>query len=61
MGIVIETSIFVLAKNDACNVWHCLDAVFSQETSSSFEVIFIDSGSTDGTVDLAQQHPVKIR
>ncbi len=57
---MIQTSILVLAKNEAGNVQHCLDAVFSQETSSSFEVIFIDSGSTDGTVDLARKYPVKI-
>lgn len=55
-----ETSILVLAKNESRNVKHCLDAIFSQVTSSPFEVVFIDSGSTDGTVDLALQYPVKM-
>jgi rhamnosyltransferase len=57
---VTQTSILVLAKNESRNVKSCLDAVFSQQTSSSFEVIFIDSGSTDGTVDLARQYPVTL-
>src|SRR5580692_2329168 len=57
---VIVASVLVLAKNESHNVQRCLDAVFSQETSSSFEVIFIDSGSSDNTVDLARQYPVKL-
>lgn len=53
-----EVSILVLAKNEAKNVRHCLDAVFSQRTTRGYEVIFIDSGSRDGTVELARQYPV---
>lgn len=56
---MVDASILVLAKNEAHNIRHCLDAVFSQKTNCSFQVIFIDSGSSDGTVELAKQYPVE--
>jgi rhamnosyltransferase len=57
---VVETSILVLAKNEAHNIPKCLDAVFSQQVDSRFEVIFIDSGSSDGTIEIAKQYPIQL-
>ena len=57
---MVEASILVLAKNEAHNIRHCLDAVFSQKAECSFEVVFIDSGSRDGTLELARQYPVAL-
>ena len=37
-----------------------LAAVFAQETSRSFEVIALDSGSTDGTLEALTQWPVRV-
>jgi rhamnosyltransferase len=56
---MVETSVLVLAKNEEQNISSCLDAIFSQQTESCFEVIFIDSGSTDRTVELAKRHPIQ--
>jgi glycosyltransferase involved in cell wall biosynthesis len=56
---VVEISVLVLAKNEEHNVRKCLDAVYSQQVSSDFEVIFIDSGSSDKTVEIAKQYPIQ--
>jgi len=38
----------------------CLHSVLDQETSWPFEVIVIDSGSTDGTLELVKSLPVEL-
>lgn len=56
---MVETSVLVLAKNEEQNIPQCLDAVFSQRLDSDFEVVFIDSGSSDRTIELAKQYPIQ--
>jgi glycosyltransferase involved in cell wall biosynthesis len=56
---VVEASVLVLAKNEEHNVAKCLDAIYSQKVNFDFEVIFIDSGSSDRTVEIAKQYPVQ--
>jgi len=55
-----DISIIIPAKNEALNIGRCLTAIFRQETRFTFEVILIDSGSTDGTAEIAARWPVKI-
>lgn len=50
-------SIIIPAKNEEKNISACLNAVFAQEISYAFEVIVIDSGSTDHTVHLVKEFP----
>jgi rhamnosyltransferase len=57
---MIEASILIPAKNEALNIHACLDAVFSQTTSTEFEVILVDSGSTDGTPEVVSGYPVRL-
>jgi len=57
---MIRTSILIPAKDEALNVRNCLDAVFSQTTSEPFEVILVDSGSTDGTPEIVESYPVRL-
>jgi len=50
-----DVSIIIPAKNGvAGGIDKCLKGVFSQKTNHSFEVIAIDSGSTDGTLDIVK-------
>lgn len=56
---MVEISVLVLAKNEEHNIPKCLDAIYSQRVNSDFEVVFIDSGSSDRTVEIARQYPVQ--
>ena len=49
-----EASVVVLTLNAGPGFAATLDAVFAQKTDSGFEVIVLDSGSTDGTRELAR-------
>ncbi|MCP4155488.1 MAG: glycosyltransferase family 2 protein [bacterium] len=57
----IDVSIIIPAKNEGKNIGRCLEALFQQETSYEYEIIVIDSGSTDDTLAVLKTFPaVKI-
>jgi len=49
-----EVSVIIPSYNHAAFLRECLDSIFAQ-TFQDFEIILIDDGSTDGSVELAQQ------
>ena len=49
-----KASVVILTLNAGPGFTDTLDGVFAQKTGSDFEVIVLDSGSTDGTPDLAR-------
>ena len=58
----IDVSIIIPAKNEEANIRKCLEAIYRQETRYRFEVIVIDSGSVDRTMDIVRQFPpVRLR
>jgi rhamnosyltransferase len=57
---MIECSISILTKNEGRNIGSCLEAVFSQKNIGKFEVVLVDSGSTDATVEIARRFPIRI-
>lgn len=57
---MIEISVVIPVKNAKKTIYECLKGIFSQKTKFSFEVIIIDSGSTDGTLQIIKQFPVKL-
>jgi glycosyltransferase involved in cell wall biosynthesis len=57
---MVNASILLLTKNGGEDFRVCIDAVFSQQTTCSFEVVIVDSGSTDDTLVIANRHPVRI-
>ena len=57
---MVKTSILVLTRNEAQNIGACLTAVYAQKHAGPFEVVLVDSGSTDSTVEVARQFPVRI-
>lgn len=52
----IDATIIIPTKNEENNIGICLDAIFKQETSCSFELIIIDSGSTDKTLSIIREY-----
>jgi rhamnosyltransferase len=55
-----KTSIVIPTKNGAEWIGECLEAVYSQEEVGSVEVLIVDSGSTDRTLEIARKYPVRI-
>jgi len=54
-----KVSIVIRAKNEEKFIGRTLESVFSQKFRD-FEVIVVDSGSTDRTLDIVAKYPVKI-
>ena len=57
---MIDCSISILTKNEQANIGACLEAVYSQKGVGAFEVVLIDSGSTDATLEIARGFPIRI-
>jgi len=49
-----ELSILILTKNGGEDFRHCLQQVYAQRGIDTAEIIVVDSGSTDGTVEFAR-------
>jgi len=56
-----DTTIIILTKNGGANFPRLLERIYSQRYSGSYEVIVIDSGSTDGTLEEARKYPVQLK
>ncbi len=53
-------SIIILTKDAGEGFRACLDGIFRQVSGYPFEVIVIDSGSKDGTPEIASEYPVRL-
>jgi rhamnosyltransferase len=53
-------SIIIPVKNGITTIKQCLDAIYSQTLIDQTEVIVIDSGSTDGTLAILKEYPVRL-
>ncbi|MGD2084863.1 MAG: glycosyltransferase family A protein [Candidatus Aminicenantes bacterium] len=57
----LDVSIIIPAKNEEENIGKCLEAIYNQETNYRFEVIVIDSGSSDQTMAIVKKYsPVQL-
>jgi rhamnosyltransferase len=56
----IKVSIIVRAYNEENHIEKLLREIRNQKTSFKYNVILVDSGSTDSTVDIAQEYDVEI-
>lgn len=54
-------SVVVITKNERERIGACLDSVFAAcDPLESFEVVLVDSRSTDGTVEVAAEYPITV-
>lgn len=56
----IKVSVIILTYNEEKNIGPCLEAVFGQNYAKGFEVIVVDSGSTDDTLDIVKSFPARL-
>jgi glycosyltransferase involved in cell wall biosynthesis len=57
---VAEISVIVPAWNAAATLGRTLDALAAQDVEQRFEVIVVDDGSEDGTVEVARRADVRV-
>lgn len=55
-----EISIIIRTKNEERLIGQTLEAVYQQEIDLPFEVIIIDSGSKDQTLEIVRRHPARL-
>ena len=55
-----KASIVIPTLNGGAEFKKCLEMIYKQNTRYTFEVIVIDSGSRDGSVEVAQKFPVRL-
>lgn len=58
--IDILVSITILLNNPGSEFKTTLDCIFTQNCPFKFEVVIVDSGSVDGTLDLIKKYPIKL-
>lgn len=56
----MQTSLVILTKNGDRWIGDCLEAVRGQTGVGPLEVLLVDSGSTDRTLEIARRYPVRI-
>ena len=56
----ILISVVIPVKNGIDTLPSCLDGLFRQTVKDRMEVIAMDSGSTDGTLELLSKYPVRV-
>lgn len=55
----VETSVIIRTRNEARWIGECLKRL-TQQTYQDFEIILIDSGSDDETLEIAQQFSIRL-
>lgn len=56
---MVETSLILRTKNEEKWVGECLKRIFEQ-TYKNFEVVVVDSGSTDKTLEVVKKFPIRL-
>ena len=53
---MIDVSVVIPVYNAGCFIHKCLDSIISQDGGFSYEIILVDDGSTDNSVDVIRQY-----
>lgn len=53
-------SVIIRARDEERHIGRVLEKIFAQDIKDAFEVVIVDSGSTDRTLDIARRYDVKV-
>jgi rhamnosyltransferase len=53
-------SVVIPVKDGGADLVRCLDAIARQQVDEEVEVVVVDSGSTDGSVEVARRHGARV-
>jgi glycosyltransferase involved in cell wall biosynthesis len=56
----IFISVIIIAKNEEERIGRCLDSVMKLKKKYPTEIIFVDSASTDKTIQIVSKYPIQI-
>ena len=56
----MDASIVIRTKNEAASIAETLGRIEDQDFSGSYEVVVVDSGSTDSTLQIVKKYEVKL-
>jgi rhamnosyltransferase len=56
----LDVAIIIRSLNEQLWFRHCLEAISEQETSLSFQILLVDSGSTDNTLKIAKEYGINV-
>jgi len=59
-GFTPDVSVVIPAYNEEPRIGKCLDSVFSSEYPGNMEVIVVDDGSTDRTLEIMEKYSVNV-
>ncbi len=55
-----QLSVVIIARNEERTIGQCIASVLQETALSRSEILFVDSASTDRTVDIAREYPIAI-
>ncbi|WP_406661220.1 glycosyltransferase [Methanolobus sp. ZRKC3] len=53
-------SVVIISRNEEQNITRCIESVLLAVKGMEHEIILVDSASTDNTIEIAKQYPIKI-
>src|SRR3712207_1262662 len=59
-SMTVGVSVVIPVRNGGEDFRRCLDAIRAQRLETDFEIIVVDSGSTDDTVALAESYGARV-
>ena len=57
---MVELSVVLITRNQDWNIARLVQSVMNEAAGLSYEIVLVDSASTDRTVEIALNYPIRI-